>query len=452
MTRSYTVNEPTNQELAQGLDVRAAKLADLERYYRAMQPLAYLAPEARKALGSRFGVLGINFARLAVVSIAERLRLSGFTTPDGARDTAAWERWLRCDLDQLAPTVHREALALGEGHVIVWADNRGRARATVESSHQVSAYRDSGSGEVLGAIKRWEDLDPAGVARQTYYVVFRPDRIEHLVSDGSSITAAKTVRVVDNPLEVCPVVPFVNADRVLDVHGVSEIEDLIPLLDALNKVVADMLVASEFYARPRRWATGIELSEEPVLDDNGQPVTEDGEVVTEAANPYPEGDRMMIAEAAEAKFGQLAGADLAPYREAVDILAEQIRAVSALPPHYTGTVTGNPSSADGIRAAEASLTARAEAKQATFGRSWEQVTRLMAAIDTGTEVADHHPRVVWADPATRSVAQEADAVTKMHAEGLLTTEEARERLGITNPAAGPTPAPIENTNVTEDAA
>jgi hypothetical protein len=76
----------------------------------------------------------------------------------------------------------------------------------------------------------------------------------------------------------------------------------------------------------------------------------------------------------------------------------------------------------------------------------------MAAIDTGTEVADHHPRVVWADPATRSVAQEADAVTKLHAEGLLTTEEARERLGITNPAAGPTPAPIENTNVTEDAA
>ena len=50
-------------------------------------------------------------------------------------------------------------------------------------------------------------------------------------------------------------------------------------------------------------------------------------MVTEATNPYPEGDRMMIAEAAEAKFGQLAGADLAPYREAVDILAEQIRAL-----------------------------------------------------------------------------------------------------------------------------
>jgi hypothetical protein len=60
-------------------------------------------------------------------------------------------------------------------------------------------------------------------------------------------------------------------------------------------------------------------------------------------------------------------------------------------------------------------------------------------------------RLVWADPATRSAAQEADATTKLYAAGLLTQEEARERLGITNPAAGPTPAPIENTNVAKEA-
>lgn len=444
--------EPTNQELAQGLDVRAARLHQLEGYYRARQPLAYLSPESRKALGSRFGVLGINFARLAVVSIAERLRVTGFLT-DGHRDTEAWARWLRSDLDQLAPTVHREALALGEGHVIVWADARGRARASVESSHQVSAYRDSGTGEILGAVKRWEDLAPDGTARQTRYVVFRPDRIEHLVADGASITAARTLSVIDNPLEVCPVVPFTNADRVLDVHGVSEIEDLIPLLDALNKVVADMLVASEFTARPRRWATGLELDERAVVGEDGEPVLDgDGEPVFETVSPIGDGDRLMVNEAPEGKFGQLPGGDLAPYREAVDIISEQIRAVSALPPHYTGTVTGNPSSADGIRAAEASLTARAEAKQAAFGRSWEQVARLMAAIDTGAEVADLAPRVVWADPATRSVAQEADAITKLHAEGLLTTEEARERLGIDDPAAGPTPAPARPaTNAPEEA-
>ena len=63
----------SNQELAQALDVRAPRLHVLEQYYRGRQPLAFLSPEAKKALGQRFGVLGINFGRLAVVSIAERL-------------------------------------------------------------------------------------------------------------------------------------------------------------------------------------------------------------------------------------------------------------------------------------------------------------------------------------------------------------------------------------------
>ena len=29
------------------------------------------------------------------------------------------------------------------------------------------------------------------------------------------------------------------------------------------------MVTTEYVGRPRRWATGIELTEEPVLDDDG---------------------------------------------------------------------------------------------------------------------------------------------------------------------------------------
>ena len=193
-------------------------------------------------------------------------------------------------------------MALGEGHVIVWADDRGRARATVESSHQVSAYRDSGSGESSARSNGGRTWTRAGVARQTYYVVFRRDRIEHLVSDGSSITAAKTVRVVDNPLEVCPVVPFVNADRVMDVHGVSG-SDLIPLLDALNKG-GGRHAGGQRVLRPAS-ALGHRHRAVEARPGRQRPAGHrDGEVVTEATNPYPEGDRMMIAEAAEAKFGR----------------------------------------------------------------------------------------------------------------------------------------------------
>ncbi|MEJ7690808.1 MAG: phage portal protein [Nocardioidaceae bacterium] len=105
--------------------------------------------------------------------------------------------------------------------------------------------------------------------------------------------------------------------------------------------------------------------------------------------------------------------------------------MSGLPPHYLGVHGDQPASADALRASEASLTARAEARQATFGRSWEQVARLMTAVRHGVDPDRVEVRVTWADAATRSVAQEADAVVKLYGAGLLPASYALQRLGYT---------------------
>ena len=141
----------------------------------------------------------------------------------------------------------------------------------------------------------------------------------------------------------------------------------------------------------------------------------------------------MISEAADAKFGQLQAADLAGYEASVRVLLGQVMAVSTLPADYVGVFTDNPASADALRAAEASLTARAEARQATFGRAWEQVARLMIAVRDGRDpnLIDDI-RVLWADAATRSVAQEADAVVKLYQAGLLPTSYALSKLGYSD--------------------
>ena len=196
----------------------------------------------------------------------------------------------------------------------------------------------------------------------------------------------------------------------------------------MNKALADAMVSSEYTGRPRRWATGIELTEEPVRDEDGNDTGETIEV-----NPIPEGNRAMIAEGSEAKFGQLAGADLGGYEALVRVILGQIMAVSALPGHYLGVLTDTPASADAIRAAEASLTARAEDRQRMFGRSWEWVGRLMLAVrDNTTPDLVPEIRVRWADAATRSVAQEADAVVKLHQAGILPASYALKRLGYSD--------------------
>lgn len=414
-------------DLLQRLNSPAARYAELDRYYSGNQPLAFLSPEAKLALGNRFGVMASNLPRLAVTALAERLRITGFSG-----DPDLWADWIRNDLDQTSGVAHREALLLGDSYVIVWADQFGRPKVTVESAKQVAVLTDPGSREVYAAIKRWEDPN----TNTTHAVMYLRDTIVKLRADqrGAVATGFQTVEELANPLGVVPVVNLRNTDRIVGDWGFSEVDDLKPLVDALNKSLADMMVTSEYVGRPRRWATGIELAEEEVLDENGDPVLDgDGQPVLTEVNPIPEGHRAMISENADAKFGQLNAADLAGYEASVRVILGQIMAVSTLPAHYVGVFTDNPASADALRAAEASLTARAEARQAQFGRSWEQVARLMIAVRDGRDPQLVDPvRVHWADAATRSVAQEADAVVKLFQAGLLPRAYALSKLGYTD--------------------
>ncbi|MGN7779022.1 phage portal protein [Mycolicibacterium sp. 22603] len=415
MTQTQTLTT-----LLQKLDEPVATYTLLDRYYTGNQPLAFLSPEAKAALGTRFGRMASNIPRLSVTALAERLRITGFTAAD------VWSDWIRNDLDQLSGVAHREALLFGDSFVIVWADALGRPSATIESAKQVAVQRDPATRQIVAAVKRWQTKTTTEAA------LYLPDQIVRLRANttGATITGFQTVETIPNPLGVVPVVNLRNSDRLLDDFGSSEIDDLMPLVDALNKTLADLMVTSEYVGRPRRWATGIELTEEPVLDAEGQPVLDaDDQPVMREVNPIPEGHRAMISENDQAKFGQLNAADLGGYEAAVRVILGQIMAVSTLPAHYVGVFTDNPASADALRAAEASLTARAEARQATFGRAWEQVARLIVAVRDGVDPATVDVRVQWADAATRSVAQEADAVVKLFQSGLLPASYALQKLG-----------------------
>lgn len=407
-------------ELLQTLDAPQSRFAELDKYATGRQRLAYLSPEAKIALPALNRIVS-NIPGLAVSSLAERLVITGF------RGVDVWPDWLANDLDQTSTVLHREALTFGDAYVIVWGDNN-RPIVTVESPQQVAAIRDPATREITSAAKRWH------TKTETHAMVYLPDRIEHwrAKTTGAASSAFELVETLDNPLGVVPVVGFCNQTRILGC-GRSEIDDLIPLVDGLNKTLADLAVAQEYTARPRRWVTGIDLIEVPKLNADGTPVLDDdGQPVTETVNPIPEGWRTMWSEKDGTKFGQLPGADLKGYSAACEIWLQQIMAVSALPAHMVGITTENPSSSEAIRASESALTARAEQRQAVFGRSWEQVARLMVAIRDSVPVESVNVKVQWRDPSSTSVAAEADAVTKLVQAGILSKSGALKRLGYSD--------------------
>ena len=299
----------------------------------------------------------------------------------------------------------------------MWADRTGAPSLTVESPLQVAVLRDPATRQVTAALKRWVD-GSTGRA-----VLYEPERITKLVASGTMVDSAAmpatgwtATEIIPNPLGVVPVVPIVNRGRLLDVDGVSEMADVLDLADALNKLVSDMLVTSEFYARPRRWATGLEIVE----DADGKPV-----------KPFSAAlDDIWQSEAPETKFGQFDAARLDGYADAAALITQQIGALSGLPPHYLGLHGDQPASADAIRSAEASLVARAYALHRTFGTAWADVARLMIAVRDGVDPAGLDVDVVWTNPETRTPAQAADAAAKLVGVGVPLSVVLADTLGM----------------------
>lgn len=402
-------------EALEALDAPQGHYAELERYARGEQPLAWISPESRKALGNRMSRLASNIPALQINSIAERLRITGFSDP------RAWAAFQAADLDQLAAQAMADSLLYGVGYILTWRKD-GKAVASVESPRQCHVLRDPADRSVSAGVKRYSTKD------QTIAYLYLPDRVERYVADGAgaAIGGFTLAETVDNPLGQVILTPIDN--------GHSELRDLIPLCDALTKLLSDMMVASEAAGRPRRWIAGLELVERPRLDDEGNVVVDgDGKPIIDVVSPINEVDTVKVAISSdpETKFGTWPASDLTGFREGVQVIVSQLSAVSSLPAHYLSPLTAaQVPSADGLRAAEASLTARAESKQLRFGRAWEQVGRHLIAVDTGTGPADITVRVQWASAATRSVSQEADAAVKLYQSGLLSRRATLARLGL----------------------
>ncbi|BBY47751.1 hypothetical protein MARA_12190 [Mycolicibacterium arabiense] len=403
--------------LLQALDSHQYRYGLLDNYFQGVSPLSFLSREAKVAL-QNFEQISSNLCRTAVVSLQERLRLSGVTGAD------AWSLFEYSDLDQLAAQVHRDALLYGVGYVLCWTDASGRPRATVESPKQVAVTRDPVTREIVSAVKR------VRTAKTTEAWVYYPDRVEHWTANTPSAGNAgfELVNKIPHALGCVPIVAIGHEDEP------SAIDDLLSIQDGVNKLLTDMLIASEYAGRPRRFASGIELTEKPVIDDvTGLPVLDpvSGEAVTEAVNPFPEENRMMVSEDASSRFGALPAADLKTFESGIRVLISAAMMVSGLPAHYVGLLQDSVMSADALRAAEAALVARAEARQRQYGVGWEAVARLLVAIRDGVDPDTVTARVVWSPADTRSEAQSADAAVKLFQAGLLSRSGCLKRLGLT---------------------
>lgn len=424
----------TTGELLAKLDSVQPIVKKRDMYFRGLQPMRFMKGKIEPVMSFRS-----NLAEVAVTAVAERINLESVTAtinfPTGPVDVSEQATQLVKDSDfpMILQSLVTDMLAVGSSYIMVWVDQFGRPVVTGESAEQVAITRDPINGGVTAAVKRWQVLDSYGVLKEEHVMKYTPNRIVHLMRND---TRGKLtfVSAVKNPLGVVPVVPLVNIKRLNDENGSSVIDSLAPLLDALNKIIVDMLTTSESVARPKRYATGVTLedSDDGFIADQGFSADSahfESDQRDSVESPFKDSDDLWISEQAEAKFGQLAGADLGGYKTAVDLIIQQIMAVTSLPGHMVGVTTANPSTAEALKASEVALSSNAESRVRVINRPVEWAVRLLVALHFGVDPAIVDVKNKWASTSTRSIAQEADAAAKLVSQDVISNEEARINVG-----------------------
>ena len=401
------------------LDHRWAELRVYDAYYEGDHELAFATRKFREVYGSLFRALTDNWMPIVVDSSVERLRVQGFRFGGQKKaDTEAWRIWQANGLDAESNMVHTEAVKLGWAYWMVQPDG-DTPRITAEHPSQVIVVTEPGNRRNrLAALKKWAD------GGYIYANVYLPDRVVKYRTSKQLLQLVdrerrwETLGAQSNPLGVVPIVPVPNNPSMLH-GGRSDLAGgAIRVQDAINKLLADMLIGSEYQAFPQRVLLGVDTPR----DAQGRPV-KNADVAAGAS-------RLWQFPNENAKAFEFKAADLNNFRAAIDGLVRDLTAQTRTPPHYVAGQIVN-ASGDALKAAETGLVSKVRDKMDPFGEAHEETMRLaFRAIDPDDERAEAtDAEVIWRDPESRSQAETVDAAVKLASIGV-PNEILWERVGF----------------------
>jgi hypothetical protein len=386
--------------LAVELDAAQHTVGRMHDYYAGRHPLAFATPKFAEAFGGLFRTFASNWCGLVVDVPRQRLRPTGFRFGDGPGDTDAWAIWQANNLDAGSLLLHTEALVTGRAYCIVWADGGGRPRITPESATQVIALRDPATRQPVAALKRWEVPGGGLEAR-----LFLPDKVvSYTAQAGSTVSGWRHTNTIDNPLGVVPVVEFGNRPTITG-EGTSELADVAPLQDAVNKLCTDMLVASEFNSFKARYLMLPSDASREAID----------KMVAQLKAKAAAFQRYLVTTAGT--VGEFTESTLEGFVAAITLLTQHVATMTQTPPHYF-FLRGEFPSGESIQSAEAGLVAKVEDKQVVFGEAWERVLRLAFAVQGDPRAGAEDCETIWRDPRLRPEGVVVDAATKKFAMGV----------------------------------
>lgn len=373
----------------------------VQAYDRGNHRLLFATEKYRNTFGDLFREFADNLCDDVLDSMVNRIQIMGWSSEDTALAQQVTDWWTTVKGEARASTVHRNALREGDGFAMLQQNPQGQVRLFRQHPAQMAVQYDTEDPDVLAvAAKVWRD------GKRYRLNVIHPDRTERYASRGLSAGGGMPGPKAFVPLEPgdpdlvkAGLESYVDPDSTLaDVfhfpsgtvseYGESLLRDVIPLQDALNKAVADMLVAMEFAAYPQRWATGVQVERDPVTGKE--------------LSPFQAGEgRVWRVGSKDAEFGQFDPAAMEGFLQVQASFRAEIARKGKMPLHAAAMQQGTPPTGVALLVAEGETVKFGKDRTRDWGTEWRRLGARAMSLTLATQVDPEDLDMEWAPVETR---------------------------------------------------
>lgn len=382
-----------------------------------------LTERQRQYLQAAHGIeFTANYCPMVIDAKANRLKINAFDCEDSAQKDKLWDWWRKNKMDAKQNVVHRAAIRDADSFVLVEWDNEAKMpRFHYEPAYAGDGvmvyYSDERRDEIEFASKHWRISKGPNAGKQRRLNLYFPDRIEKYISDDDSDYGKYLPYEVDadeigmgylglaginwwtdnrtqtgKPLGI-PIVHFKHNDKG-ESFGTSHLADVVPIQDAVDKALIDLLGAMDTDAFD-------------ILVGYGSTEWENIRVGPGAIAGISKGPDT-------AKLERVSGGDsttklLAGY----SALVMEIARISGTPLSYF-QISGQVAAEGTMKQQEIALVSQVEKTQTDFGNSWETVLtiarRLENAFGEGGMDEDELIEAVWKQAESRNDMEQAQTL------------------------------------------
>ncbi len=312
-----------------------------------------------------------NYMAMVVDAKVDRLELLGIDGDDPSVSEWASNLLEVNRISELQLQISESASIDGDTYVMLeWDVEQGQARFVHEPAYDgvsgiVVMYESVYAVMPTLAIKIWHITSEGGETADTLRVnVYTATTIRRYISHAGGDLRFYTDSTVDNqapgiqrnPLGFVPIYHYRNNSARHDQYGRSDLDDAIPLQDALNRTMVSMIMTSELTGFPVRWAKGGWIM--PSALEPGTTVNISG------GKPVSKDDVFEV--------GTFEQGVITPFVQQAEWLIQQIMTITRTP-HPNGA-DGN-ASGESLKQRESGFLGKVKRAQISYGNTWEQLMR-----------------------------------------------------------------------------